>query len=88
MCEHFNFKANVKVARLSKEDGGPIRNYFADIAINCQDCGLPFHFIGLQAGLDFDRPTVNINGTELRAPIVQGAGPMQNNATFRMPEEY
>lgn len=67
-CEHLNFKANVNVGRLSKTDGGPITGFCADVTINCAECGLPFRFIGLDAGNHFDR-RVSVDGTELRAPI-------------------
>lgn len=68
-CEHLNFKANVRVGRLTKEDGGPVTGYCADVQVTCAECGLPFRFIGLEAGNHFAEPRVSVDGTELRAPI-------------------
>lgn len=68
-CEHLNFRADVKVGRLSETDGGPITGYCADVTVKCADCGLPFRFIGLAAGNHHSEPRVSIDGTELRAPI-------------------
>lgn len=79
-CKHMIFKADVDVARLSKEEGGQITGYSADIRISCQQCGLPFRFIGVPAsvketeeGLEFtparNEPRVSVDACELRAPI-------------------
>lgn len=70
-CEHEDFRATVAVNRLGDE-GGPVRNYIADITVSCARCGLPFHFVGVPAGLSFYRPMVNVGATELRAPIAPG----------------
>lgn len=63
-CPHMNFAANVAVARI--EDKG---RFCADIRIQCADCGQPFRFICPEAGFSPDRPTVNVDGTELNCPI-------------------
>ncbi len=68
-CAHENFQANVGVHRLSDEPDGPINRYSADITIKCRDCGEPFQFIGVKAGLSFAEPMVGIDGEELRCPI-------------------
>lgn len=68
-CEHFNFEAQVNVSRLSKEDGGPIIQYYADIAVSCADCGLIFTFIGLPMGLSGNQPMCSLGGREARMPI-------------------
>lgn len=68
-CEHKNFKADVRVGRLTKGDDGPVTGYSADVKVSCVDCGLPFRFIGLPAGNHFAEPRVSVDGTELRAPI-------------------
>lgn len=70
-CDHKNFFAQVNVARL--EDTSPMR-FFADIKIKCEDCGLPFHFVGVKEfGLSPDEPCLNPDSTELRCPIMPGA---------------
>jgi hypothetical protein len=81
-CQHLNFEAHVRVARLTKVEGGPARDFMAEITVKCADCSLPFHFVGLDAGMSFARPMVNGNGTELRAPIVEGAGECATAARY------
>lgn len=71
-CEHKNFKCYNRVNRLSKEEGGPITSYSVEVQVRCSECGLPFHFIGLPGGSTPANPTVNIDATELRAPIAPG----------------
>lgn len=68
-CAHEDFMATVDVGRLSNEEGGPINGYTFEARIKCTQCNLPFRFIGLPAGNHFAEPRVNIDGTELRAPI-------------------
>jgi hypothetical protein len=68
-CAHENFRANVAIGRLSREEGGPITGFTADVTVNCAECGLPFRFIGVAAGSHYSEPRVSIDGTELRAPI-------------------
>lgn len=41
----------------------------ADIKIACTQCGEPFKFLGLPAGLSFLSPRVSITADALRAPI-------------------
>ena len=69
-CEHKNFHCHAAVARISDVEGGPITQYCATIEIHCVDCKKPFEFVGLPCGLTPYRPTVGIDGLELRAPIV------------------
>jgi hypothetical protein len=68
-CEHKSFRCAANIGRLSHDEGGPITGYVADIKIECAECGLPFRFIGLNAGSHFAEPRVSIDGTELCAPI-------------------
>lgn len=83
-CEHENFRADVAVNRLL--DSGM---FAADVKIECTDCGEPFRFVGLPAGVSFERPMVAIDGLELRAPIepasVKGLHALQATASFQMP---
>lgn len=69
MCEHLNFYVHANVGRLSHDEGGPITGYCADITVKCNDCGLPFRFIGLAAGNHYAEPRVSADGKELRAPL-------------------
>ena len=70
-CEHFNFKANVNVARIEHTDNQPM-TFSADITINCADCGEKFHFIGVDYGYSPLQPMLSANGLEMRAPIRPG----------------
>lgn len=71
MCKHENFRANVRVARL--EDTG---RFIAEITVNCDQCGIPFQFMGLEPGIDTDGARVSIDGLEANIAICpQGARP-------------
>lgn len=67
-CEHEDFEANVNVARLENKEGSGMR-FQADVTIKCTQCGLPFRFIGLPAGIDLEGACVSIDGTEARMAI-------------------
>lgn len=85
-CAHKNFKASVKVGRLSKIEGGPISGYTADVQINCAECGMPFRFLGVAAGNHYAEPRVSIDGSELRAPIEPAEHQVfQPHAGYTMP---
>ncbi|WP_010137342.1 hypothetical protein [Oceanicola sp. S124] len=58
-CKHTNFGASVKVARL--EDTG---RFMAEVRVKCEDCGEPFQFLGLEAGLDMQGARVSLDGLE------------------------
>ena len=64
-CKHEQHEAQVNVFFM--EDTG---RWQADITIKCHQCGLPFEFYGVDAGLDFNKPTMSIDAQELRVPIV------------------
>lgn len=63
-CKHENFAAQVDVNRL--EDSG---RFTADVRIACSQCGTPFRFLGLPAGVDLNGATVSVDGTEARLAI-------------------
>jgi len=73
MCKHETFEARVAVNRL--EDSG---RFAADITIKCTQCGVPFRFLGLPAGVDLDGAAVSTDGTEGRFAI----GPPDQVANF------
>ena len=68
-CEHHTFGAEVDVNRLPQKEGGPVKRYCADVRIKCVDCGLPFRFIGLPAGLDLNGAATSVNAEEARLAI-------------------
>lgn len=63
-CTHEEFAATVNVNRF--EDSG---KFSAEIRITCVRCQEPMRFLGVSAGVNFDSPTVSIDGLELHAPI-------------------
>ena len=69
-CQHHSFRAEVRVQRLTQDDGGPVTHYNAEVEITCADCGLAFEFCGLPIGVDPYRPTVGFGALELRVPIM------------------
>jgi hypothetical protein len=71
-CPHENFNAIVNVNRIQKSDQEPdaIIAYNAEIRISCRDCGQPLEFYGLPVGVSPYRPTVSLDGQEMRAPLV------------------
>lgn len=82
-CEHENFEARVGVQRLSKDEGGPITHYSAEISIVCTECKQAFEFIGLPIGSSPYRPMVGFDGSELRAPIMpMGQRPPEGLPSF------
>ena len=64
MCDHKNFKAYVRIARI--EDKGRL---IAEIRIHCTDCGVPMQFMGLEPGLDYNGATVSLDGLEANIGI-------------------
>lgn len=71
MCDHHNFHANVRVARL--ED---TRGFMAEITIKCSECAKPFQFLGLEPGVDTQGARVSVDGLEANIAICpQGSKP-------------
>lgn len=68
-CPHENFDAVVAVNRITPVDGAPPTAFNADIRVRCADCGEPFRWIGVPAGMSPAKPMVSIDETELRAPL-------------------
>lgn len=63
-CQHEDFDATVKVARLSDKDDGPITGYNAEIMIKCAQCGAQFEFLGLEPGYDNQGARCSLDGKE------------------------
>ena len=75
-CNHEDFRCDANVFRLSTVEGGPITHYCAGTTIKCCQCDERFEFIGLPLGMSAYRPTVSMDGTELRVPFMpQGQRP-------------
>ncbi len=70
-CPHLHFTADVAVNRVGEAetvDGLPCA-YVADIRVVCAQCDEPFRWVGVRAGVSFNRPMVSVDETELRAPL-------------------
>ena len=68
-CQHEDFRTEVSILRLSREEGGPVESFRFEAAIHCAQCGVKFRFVGMKAGLSYNEPMVSPDATELRAPI-------------------
>jgi hypothetical protein len=64
VCEHMNFDAAVRVARI--EDKG---RFMAEIRITYRDCGTPMQFMGLEPGYNLNGATVSLDGLEANIGI-------------------
>lgn len=82
-CQHEDFEARVEVNRI--EDVGC---FIAAVSVRCAECGEQFRFVGadFRPGLNFQRPTVSIDGCELNVPIEpEGEKRLFSGATFVLP---
>lgn len=68
-CEHREFEALVGVNRLTESAGGPVVGYSAEIRVSCTECGEPFRWTGLQAGVSPTGPRCSVDETVLAAPL-------------------
>jgi len=69
-CPHGDFVANVAVNRLVRSDDDPtVTGYSADITVNCGECGEPFRWTGLRAGMNMGHPMCSVDETVLVAPL-------------------
>lgn len=74
-CEHKAFKCTCTTNRI--EDIGA---FVLDVTIECTQCGEPFQFLGLPAGLNFNSPTISIDGLTVHLPVLpnwQKESPLQ-----------
>lgn len=79
-CKHEAFGVHADVTFLEDR-----KCWFADIKIGCTQCGEPFKFLGVPAGLSFIAPRASITADELRAPIApMGTPELAASATFDM----
>ncbi|MGE0444534.1 MAG: hypothetical protein AB7P99_04845 [Vicinamibacterales bacterium] len=77
-CAHEEFEASVAVGRILD-----VGKFTAELRVKCRQCGEPFRFVGVPAGVSLDRATVSIDELELRVPIEpQGAPRLQT--TYRV----
>lgn len=71
MCNHENVHFDINVDKVHSDK---VENKFLYSCLNmkmtCKDCGQPFEFVGLPVGISPYRPTVSLDGLELRQPVV------------------
>lgn len=60
ICKHLEFKSEVNVYDLG--DG----IYKVDLQVACADCFKPLMFVGMPAGVGYEKPTTSLDGTEAR----------------------
>lgn len=69
-CPHLDFAAYVAVNRITGRDDDPtVIGYSADITVTCADCGEPFRWTGVAAGLSPAGPMCSIDEATLIAPL-------------------
>jgi len=76
MCDHLSFSIQSKVARLTDTEDGPAKDFMLELRISCNECGLPFEFIGVRNGISFTEPRSNISKQELCLPIKPTTDPV------------
>lgn len=59
------------VTRVGEADPpvGMPKGYLAEVKVNCTECGLPFEFVGVDAGMLWDKPAASPDAQTLRAPM-------------------
>lgn len=71
-CTHNSFRSDVKVIRLAdKNNPKVVTDYRAEVTISCAECEAKFGFIGLPSGYNPAEPSVSIDLSVLRLPIMQ-----------------
>jgi hypothetical protein len=83
-CRHEDFTAQIEVNRIADDGADTVRHFVAEFSIACSQCGQPFHFVGVPAGLSFTKPTVDVGATTLHAPIAPGEAPPPARLTFEV----
>jgi hypothetical protein len=72
-CHHEEFESSVGVGRLVDDDTKPIAEQvrtglIIEVRSRCRQCGAPVVFHCPDFGMVADRPTVSVDGQELRLP--------------------
>jgi hypothetical protein len=70
VCEHEQLDFAINVTAFEDRPGRAL-----DISGKCKACGAPIGFVGLPMGISMNRPTVSIDGHELRLPVTIGDEP-------------
>lgn len=69
-CPHLKFAVSATVNRITECENDPVPvGYFADIDVHCDDCGEPFRWTGVPAGMSPRFPTCSVDQATLCAPL-------------------
>jgi hypothetical protein len=68
-CQHEDFEARVYVNRLTRDEGGEVYAYHADIRVKCAQCGEAFTFPGFANGISSHEARVSIDRQVLGVPL-------------------
>lgn len=83
ICGHEDFAVTARVGRL--EDIG---RFVLEVEVRCTECGEPFRFLGLPAGIAVDRPVLSIDGLEATLPIEpEGEPRLARSTTVHVPKD-
>jgi len=63
-CKHEDQEMNSECTFLEDTE-----YWMVEIKIKCKKCGIAFKFMGLPAGLDYEKPTINVLGTTIHLPV-------------------
>lgn len=83
-CPHLEIVGKLEAIRMGEKEGGGIATHHLKIMCACADCGLEFHFVGVDQGQSFRRPMASNQAAGLLAPIAPGPGPLMNHHTFEV----
>lgn len=61
-CAHSRFGCSVLVERGRRREAGEFPYFLAQVRIECSDCGTPFTFLGLPAGVNLDGACTDHSG--------------------------
>jgi hypothetical protein len=68
-CQHEQFTCESNVFRTNEKEGMPVSHFAVEFKLKCSECGQPFRFRCTRLGLNFDEPTVSVDGEELRISV-------------------
>lgn len=69
-CRHEDFVSHSRAIRVEEsEPGSSTVRYRVELDVMCQECKMPFVFVGLKPGYNVNGPTTDVDGVELRIPI-------------------
>ena len=55
-----------------------------ELKLSCEECGEPFRFLGLPAGISFTEPMIGVDGLELRVPVEPQGEPRLEPGPYRV----